>query len=279
VEHINRIAGKGKIQFQLSEHSIQKLKQNWGRKIAKQQHIQCNEMAKASARIAKAKEKSVNRFKRRMEERQSRRHKKQSMEGTAVMDSGTTSTVIQPKDNKYVIDTKVPSNKIFTVATGEQAKGGNQAKLQINLRGQAATADMVPTLRHNSLISTSKLADANYHTVFTPNEVLVYDGAVEANKVPVWKGWRDSETGLWRVPLVDKVKNLNTDTKVLQQEEMIQAFNERTLSVYNLPSKAESIKYLHAALGFPSKETLLAASRLGFLTSWPGLNVTSINKQ
>ena len=235
-------------------------------------------MAKVSARIAKAKEKSVNRFKRRMEERHCRRHKKQSMEGTAVMDSGTTSTVIQPKDNKYVIDTKVPSNKIFTVATGEQAKGGNQAKLRINLRGQATTADMVPTLRHNSLISTSKLADANYHTVFTPNEVLVYDGAVEANKVPVWKGWRDSETGLWRVPLVDKVKNLNTDTKVLQQEEMIQAFNERTLSVYNLPSKAESIKYLHAALGFPSKETLLAASRLGFLTSWPGLNVTSINK-
>ena len=48
--------------------------------------------------------------------------------------------------------------------------------------------------------------------------------------------------------------------------------------MYNLPSKAESIKYLHAALGFPTKETLLAATRAGFLTSWPGLNVTAINK-
>ena len=89
------------------------------------------------------------------------------------MDSGTTSTVIQPKDNKYVIDTEEPTNKIFTVARGEQARARNQAKLRINLRGQAADADMVPTLCHNSLISTSKLADANYHTVFTPDKVLV----------------------------------------------------------------------------------------------------------
>ena len=235
-------------------------------------------MAKESAKITQAKEKSLNWIKQRMNERQVRRRERQSMEGTAVMDSGTTSTVIQPKDNKYVIDTNVPSNKIFTVATGEQTKGGNQAKLRVNLRGQATTADMVPTLRHNSLISTSKLADANYHTVFTPNEVLVYDGAIEANKVPVWKGWQDRETGLWRVPLVNNVTNVNTETKLLQQDEMMQTFGERTLSIYNLPSKAESIKYLHAALGFPTRETLLAATRAGFLTSWPGLNVTSINK-
>ena len=52
---------------------------------------------------------------------------------------------------------------------------------------------MVPTLCHNSLISTSKLADANYHTVFTPDEVLVYDGEVEPTKIPVWKGWRDKK--------------------------------------------------------------------------------------
>ena len=171
----------------MTEQSVQKLKRNWGRKVAKQQHIKCNEKAKATMKIARAKEKSLNRIKRRMNERQARREK-QSTEGTAVMDSGTTSTVIQPKDNQYVIDTKVPSNKIFTVATGEEAKGGNQAKLRVNLRGQVATADMVPTLRHNSLVSTSKLADANYHTVFTPNAVLIYDGEVEPNKIPVWKG-------------------------------------------------------------------------------------------
>jgi hypothetical protein len=93
---------------------------------------------------------------------------------------------------------------------------------------------------------------------------------LEPNKIPVWKGWRDQETGLWRVPLVNNVTNVNTETKILLQDEANQTFRERTLSVYNL--------YLHAALGFPTKETLLAATRAGCLTSWPGLNVTAINK-
>ncbi|KAL7477590.1 hypothetical protein ACHAW6_003390 [Cyclotella cf. meneghiniana] len=159
------------------------------------------------------------------------------------MDSGTMSSVIQPKDNKYVIDTKEPSNKIFTVATGEQARAGNQAILRTNLRDLAATADMVPTLRHHSLISTIKLADANYHTVFTPDEVLVYDEEVGPTKIP-----RDKVTGLWRVPLTDAVANTNTQTKLLLQYEMNQAFKERTLSVYTLPSKADVITYLHVAL-------------------------------
>ncbi len=132
------------------------------------------------------------------------------------------STVIQPKDNKYVIDTKEPSNKIFTVATGEQACARNQAILQINLHNQVATADMVPPLCHNSLISTSKLADANYHMVFTPDEALVYDGEVGPTKLPVWKGWRDKVTGLWRVPLTDAVANTNTQTKLPSQYKMNQ---------------------------------------------------------
>ena len=278
VEYINRIAGKGEIKFQLTNESVKKLKRNWGRKVAKQQHKQCNETALRIAKEAKAKAKGIKRFHRRIENRRAARLQRRSTEGTAVMDSGTTSTVIQPTDNKYVIDTNVPSNKVFTVATGEKAKAGNQAKLKMNLRGQAAVADMVPTLRHNSLISTSKLADANYHTVFTPNEVLVYDGEVQQSKIPVWKGWRDQDTGLWRVPLTEEVSNLNTQTKLLQRDEMMQAFQERTLSVYNLPSKAEAMRYMHAALGFPTKETLLAATRAGFLTSWPGMNVTAINK-
>ena len=34
------------------------------------------------------------------------------------MDSGAMSTVIRPEDNEYVIDTKVPSRKIFVMAFG-----------------------------------------------------------------------------------------------------------------------------------------------------------------
>jgi hypothetical protein len=117
-----------------------------------------------------------------------RRKAIRSTEGTGVMDSGTTSTVICPKDDKYVIDTNVPSPKTFQVATGQKTRGGNQALLKNGLRGRAAQADKLPELVNNSLVATSKLADENYHTVFTPTEVLVYDGEVSPDKVPVWKG-------------------------------------------------------------------------------------------
>jgi hypothetical protein len=71
---------------------------------------------------------------------------------------------------------------------------------------------------------------------------------------------------------------VNTQTRLLTEEEMRQSVEEGAMSVYNLPSKAEAVQYFHAALGFPTKETMLAAARAGFLTSWPGLNVTAINK-
>ena len=35
---------------------------------------------------------------------------------------------------------------------------------------------MVPELKHNSLISGGKFSDANYITVLTPTELLIYDG-------------------------------------------------------------------------------------------------------
>jgi hypothetical protein len=71
----------------------------------------------------------IRKLQSRLKTRTIKREFKRSTEGTAVMDSGTTSTAIQPRDNKYVIDTEELSNKIFTVATGEQARAGNQAKL------------------------------------------------------------------------------------------------------------------------------------------------------
>jgi hypothetical protein len=35
--------------------------------------------------------------------------------------------------------------------------------------------DIIPNLHNNSLISTTKLAIENYHMVFMPTEVLVFD--------------------------------------------------------------------------------------------------------
>ena len=47
---------------------------------------------------------------------------------------------------------------------------------------------MVPQLQHNSLISGGNFADANYITVLTPTEVLIYDGKdthISVSKIPI----------------------------------------------------------------------------------------------
>jgi hypothetical protein len=50
------------------------------------------------------------------------------------------------------------------------------------------------------------------------------------------------------------------------------------MNVYELPSTKEVIRFLHAALGFPTKATLLTAIRNGNLVTFPALNVSNVNK-
>ena len=88
--------------------------------------------------------------------------------------------------------------------TGETTDASTQAKLSHDVRGPAKTVDMVPQLQHNSLISGGKFADANYITVLTTTEVLIYDGNythISVSNKPILNGWRETTTGLWRVPL------------------------------------------------------------------------------
>ena len=76
-----------------------------------------------------------------------------------------------------------------------------------------------------------------------------------------------NEAGLWTVPLRDDAL-ISTSLDV----------NEAALNVYDLPSTKEVVRFLHAALGFPTKETMLTAARNGNLVTFPGLSITNINK-
>ncbi|KAL7475034.1 hypothetical protein ACHAW6_000969 [Cyclotella cf. meneghiniana] len=49
-------------------------------------------------------------------------------------------------------------------------------------------------------------------------------------------------------------------------------------SVYDLPSIEAVIRYLHASLGFPTKNTLLRAIKYGTLSSFPGLTASAVTK-
>ena len=157
----------------------------------------------------------------------------------------------------------------------DTAATSTQAKLKINLREPARTVDMVPDLKHNSLLSASKFADANYTTVLTPTEVLIYDGddlTLQINKEAILRGWREP-SGLWRVPLTTNNNNTKAEY-VLLSKQTEQAIN----NVYELPSIAETIRYLHACAGFPTKATWVKAIQNGNYATWPGLTIKAVNK-
>ena len=75
--------------------------------------------------------------------------------------------------------------------TGETTAASTQAKLFNDVREPAKTVDTVPQLQHNSLISWGKFVDANYITVLTPIEVLIYDDKdthISVSNKPILKG-------------------------------------------------------------------------------------------
>jgi hypothetical protein len=53
---------------------------------------------------------------------------------------------------------------------------------------------------------------------------------------------------------------------------------EEKHNVYSLPSMTQSIKYLHAAAGFPVKETWLTAIEAGNYVTWPGQTTAAVRK-
>ena len=61
------------------------------------------------------------------------------------------------------------------MTTGTTTKSSTKAKMRHKLIEPAKTVDMVPALKHKSLMNASKFADAKYITVLMPEEILVYD--------------------------------------------------------------------------------------------------------
>ena len=75
--------------------------------------------------------------------------------------------------------------------------------------------------------------------------------------------WHNDQ-GLWMVALVLQTRDVAT--------------LDLAANVYELPSTQEFIRFLHAALGFPTKSILLKAIRHNNLTSFPGLTTENVNK-
>ena len=165
---------------------------------------------------------------------------------------------------------------------------------------------MVPYLSGASLLSTSKLADARYVTVYDGDDIKFYDGRtakIKVSKAAVLQGWRCPHERLWQIPLTSDVKNINTDTLLLDiphgcdtlnsfysippvsaMRRHIDAMRDRPPLAeainhfYELPSVYPAIRYLHAAAGFPTKSTWLKAIRKGNFLFWPLVNMKNSHK-
>jgi hypothetical protein len=206
---------------------------------------------------------------------QKQQKKKKKINGTsAVYDSGATSTCGMVGDDFE--ETNKISNKIFCMPTGDTTPASTIAKLHHDVREPARTVDMVPALKHNSLISGPKFADANYITVLTPTEVLIYDGRglkISTSKEAIIRGWRDTTSGLWRIPLEKDCAPHKSEYVLLPK-----GSEEAIHNVYELPSTKQVIRYLHACAGFPAKTTWIKAIRAGNFATWPHLTLKAVQQ-
>ena len=228
--------------------------------------------------------------------------RKQVIEGkvpTAIADAGASSSVGKPMavsncgQYQLASDPFKPTgrklNKIFQYGGGSIARAKDIKELPFDVRGEAKEVHMVPGTQNN-LISTNKFALEGYIKIFDKEEVNVYnanDVIIKTTRGAILRGWRVPSEGLWRFPLVPdaaSICNLNTQTAILKHHPQAVLARkpppraEGVNNVYELKAKPELIRYYHAAAGFPTKPSWLAAIRNGHYHSWPGLDAETAAK-
>ena len=155
-----------------------------------------------------------------------------------VIDSGATSHFLGEEENLPKIGET--STKIY-LPDDSTLKATVKVQLPIpELPNKARDAIVVPGLKRN-LGSVSKFSDAGYTTVFHPGEegVTIHEPntfKITTTMSPNLQGCKSK--GLWTV-IVDNTEQVG--------------FRQKVNNVYNIPSTKESVRYLHAAAGFPVK--------------------------
>ena len=164
------------------------------------------------------------------------------------------------------------SDKIVVTADGTKLPASHTVLLPTQALSKGAReAIVVPGMQQKALMSVGTLADNRYTTVFLPGQqgVKIYgadDINISPNAPPSLQGWQDKR-GLWMVPIVDK-------PTISPSIDIAESAN----SVYELPSTKEMVRFLHAALGYPTKATMLTAAKHGNLVTFPGLTPENISR-
>jgi TfoX/Sxy family transcriptional regulator of competence genes len=197
--------------------------------------------------------------------RSARRHemRQQRNEESIIIDSGATSHFVTEGLN---LPATGPSDLTVYLPDDSTLRATSATQLPFEqLSDEARRANILPGLT-KSLISVNKLAENGYTTIFRPgNEGVTFHKkgtlTITTSEPPVLQGHKRRGENLWTVS-VPKTKSKR----------------EEAANVYNLPSIAQTIKYLHAAAGYPTEDTWIKAIKAGNYISWPGLTATAARK-
>jgi len=162
------------------------------------------------------------------------------MDGTiplTVVDSGCTSGVGTADDPCR--RTGSTSNKEFILPGGEIMAATEIAEYPFQVQDPAKQLHITPGIITNSLLSTSKFAAANYIAIFDKEEVNIYhanDTVIAVTRGAILRGFKCPTSGLWRIPLVEMVRNNNTDTIIINRPptEFLPARPPPTDAIYNV---------------------------------------------
>ncbi len=141
------------------------------------------------------------------------------------------------------------------------------AEYPFNVRAPVNELHITLGVSQHSLLSTGKFADANYITVFDKEMVNIYDAndtIFTVSRGAILCGFCNPVLNLYRVPLVDMVRNNNTITIIVNCPPTEYLPNQTPPSkavynVYELKTQPELVQYHHTSTGFPTKPTWLAA--------------------
>ena len=82
--------------------------------------------------------------------------------------------------------------KVYKMATGQITPGDEEALMEHKVRDPAQTCDIAPGITEDSLVITSKFADAGYFTIFDGDEINIYDASntqITVTRGAVLRGW------------------------------------------------------------------------------------------
>eukprot|EP00984_Skeletonema_dohrnii_P005375 scaffold1892_cov85-Skeletonema_dohrnii-CCMP3373.AAC.2 len=190
--------------------------------------------------------------------------------GWALFDSGASGAYLTPSDaQNYATEVLPATNPIgVTLPEGNQSYSTHTCRLDWpDLPPAVTKGHVLPGLAHFSLVPVSNFAEAGCLILFDDKSVKIYYD----NKCIV-QGMRHPSTGLWIVPLSQSVAAATFETQPSP------SYIHRAYSAYTLPTKQQAVVFMHQCLGSPPISSLLKASRLGFLKSFPHLSPSDITR-